>query len=327
MDDIIGALVSVGYGKETTRGTHVPATRWIGKYELSFFPRADKIMNESSYNHLAKNSGQATLRKYGEGDITAKIFDAAIVDFLVMVGGQAPTTAAVASQAGAYDHTGALLNTNTHPSYTLAVKEGGLADQRFPGAMLNSLSLEFATDDYAKMTANFLSEEPVTVANTPAHTQEIEFVPSDAHVYIVAKGGDLNAATEIADVRRASIEFNKNLIRKETLGNKKINPRNGRMEISGEIELFYNSQTFKDYWKNDTELALRLKLEATDATIGVSTHPFVQIDLPFMMIENWEPDYGADDLIPQTLSINGYLDANTGQFFSYKVRNTTASYA
>lgn len=327
MDDIIGAMVAVGYGKETTRGTHVPATRWIGKYELNFYPKADKIMNESQYNHLAKNSGMASVRNYGEGDLTAKIFDGAIADFLIMVSGQLPTSGAVSGQAGAYDHTGTLLNNNSHPSYTIAVKEGGLSDSRFPAAMLNTLSLEFAVDDYAKMTAGFLSEEAVSVANTPAHTQEREFTPSDAHLYIVAKGGDIGAATEIADVRSASLEFNKNLLRKETLGNKKINPRNGRMEITGEIEIFYNSQTFKNYWKNNTELAMRLKLEGLTDTIGVSTHPALTIDLPFMMVENWEPDYSADDLIPQTLSVHGFLDANTGEFFGWTVRNTTASYA
>lgn len=327
MDDIIGAMVSFGYGKETTRGTAVAPTRWLGKYELNFIPKADKIMNESQYNHLAKNSGMATTRNFGEGDVTAKIFDAAIVDFLIMVSGQVPTTTAVSGQSGAYDHAGTLLNSNAHPSYTFAIKEGDLSDSRFPGGMLNTLSLEFAVDDYAKMTAGFLSEEATAVSNTPAFTQEREFTPSDAHLYVVAKGGDLDAATEIADVRSASIEFNKNLLRKETLGNKKINPRNGRIEVTGEIEIFYNSQTFKNYWKNNTELALRLKLTGLTDTIGVSTNPSVQIDLPFMMIENWEPDYSADDLIPQTLSIHGFLDANTGILYNYKVRNTTASYA
>lgn len=327
MSDIIGALVSFGYGKETVRGTAVAPTRWLGKYEFSFLPKTDKILNESAYNHLAKNSGMATLREYGEGEVTAKVFDAAIGDFFRMLTGQAATSAAVAAQSGAYDHAFNLLNTNNHTSYTLAVEEGDVTDKRYPGAMLNSLSLEFAVDDYAKMTANFLSEKGADASNTPAFTQEREFVPSHASLKVVAKGGDLDAASILADVRAASIEFNKNLLRKETLSNKAINPRNGRMEVTGEIEIYYNATTFRTYWENNTELALRIKVENTDDIIGVSTHPSLTIDLPFMMIENWEPDYGSDDLVPQTLSIHGLYDASTGDFIDLTVRNTVAAYA
>lgn len=327
MSDVIGALVSIGYGKETTRGTAVAPTRWIGKYELNFTPKSDKVMNESAYNHLSKNSGIATIRKYGEGELTAKIFDKAIGDFMRMVTGQAAVSTAVPSQSGAYDHAFSLLNNNSHPSYTIAITEGDISDRRYPGAMLNTLSLEFAVDDYAKMTAGFLSEEGATASNTAAYTQENEFIPSHASLKVVAKGGDLDAASVVADVKSASIEFNKNLIRKESLGNKKIDPRNGRFEVTGEIEMYYNSTTFRNYWETDTELALRLKIENTDVTIGASTHPAITIDLPFMMIENWEPDYGNDDLVPQTLSVHGLYDATTGDFIDITVRNTQATYA
>jgi len=327
MEEIIGALVSFGYGQEEVGGTAVAPTRWLGKYDFSFIPKSDKIINESSYAHLAKESGIATIRQYGEGEVTAKIFDKAIGDFLKMVAGQEPTSTPVAGQSGAVDHVFSLLNSNAHPSYTLAVKEGGITDNRYPGALLSSLSLEIAVDDYAKMTAGFISEVGASASNTPAFTQENEFVPSHANIKVVAKGGDLDAATEIADVRSVSLEFNKNPLRKEAIGDKKINPRNGRMEITGEIEIYYNSTTFKDYWNNDTELAMRLEIENTDVTIGSSTSPKITIDLPFMMIENWEPDFGADDLVPQTLSIHGLYDASTGDFVDMTVRNTETDYA
>ena len=326
MSDIIGALVSFGYGKETVRGTAVAPTKWLGRYDFSFIPKSDKVLNESAYNHLSKNSGLATLREYGEGEVTAKIFDKAIGDFFAMVVGQAPTSGAVSGQAGAYDHTFTLLNTNMHQSYTLAVQEGDVIDSRYPEAMLNSLALEFAVDDYAKMTAGFISAKGATATNTPAFTSENEFEPSHATLKVVAMGGDLDAAAVLADVKSASIEINKNLLRKETLGNRSVSPRNGRMEITGEIELFYNATTFRDYWKNNTKLALRLKVENNEVTIGVSTKPSLTIDLPFMMIENWEPDYGNDDLIPQTLSIHGFYNASNGNFVNLKVRNTQSSY-
>lgn len=327
MEEIIGALVHFGYGQELERGTSVAPSRWLGKYEFSFLPKSDKIMNESSYGHLAKNSGLATIRNYGEGEVTAKIFDKAIGDFLKMVGGQEPTSGAVSMQSGAFDHQFDLLNSNMHPSYTLAVQEGGVADHRYPGAILSSLSLEVAVDDYAKMTAGFLSEAGEAASNTPAFTQENEFIPDHASVKLATKGSDMAAASVNAEVRSVSLEFNKNPLRKETIGNKRINPRNGRMEVTGEIELYFNAETIRDWWKADTELALRLEIENTDVTIGVSTHPKITVDLPFVMIENWEADYGADDLVPQTISIHGLYDASNGDFIGFTVRNTEEDYA
>lgn len=324
--EIIGALVAVGYGQEEDRGVAVAPSRWLGKYEFSFTPRADKILNESSYAHISKNSGIVTLRRYGEGSITAKIFDEAIGDFLKMVCGVEPTSEGVDGQSGAFDHTFSLLNSNLHPSYTLAVKEGGISDRRYPGAILSNLSLELAVDDYAKMTAEFISEKGEAASNSPSHTQEREFVPKHASVKIVTRNGDLDNASVNADVRSASLEFNKNPVRKETLSTDSIQPRNGRIEVTGEIELYYNNTTLRGYWENDTELALRLEIENDDVTIGVDTHPKITIDLPFMMIENWEPDYGNDDLIPQTLSIHGLYDASTGDFIDITVRNEVDEY-
>lgn len=326
MEEIIGAIVSFGYGQEEVRGTAVAPTRWLGKYDFSFTPKSDKIMNKSAYNHLAINSGMNTIRQYGEGDVTAKIFDKAIGDFLKMVAGQEPVSTPVVGQSGVVDHVFTLLNTNGHPSYTLAVKEGGVTDNRYPGAILSSLSLDVAVDDYAKMTAGFISEIGASATNTPAFTQENEFTPSHASIKVVAKGGDLDGATEIADVRSASLKFNKNPIRKETIGDKKVNPRNGRMEITGQLEIYYNSTTFRDYCKNDTALAMRLEIENTDVTIGTSAHPTITIDLPFMMIETWEPDFGADNLVLQTLTIHGLYDAATGDFVDMTVRNKEANY-
>lgn len=324
--DIIGSLVSFGYGQEATRGTAVAPTRWIGRYDLSFIPKSDKIVNESAFNHIMKNSGMKSLRNYGEGSITAKLFDEAIGDFFKMIAGQEPTSVAVPSQSGAIDHTFSLLNSNMHPSYTFAISEGEVSDKRFPGGMISSLSLDIAVDDYAKMTAEFISEEGADASNTVATSQETEFIPDHASIKVIAKGGDLSAAAVVADVRSASLEMNMGILRKETLSNKRVNPRNGRMEITGEIEIYYNNTTFREYYENDTELALRIELENTEVTIGVSTHPKVTVDVPFMMIENWEPDYSNDDLVPQTLSIRGFLDADSGVALSLKVRNTVANY-
>lgn len=326
MSEIIGALVNFGYGEEVTKGTAVAPTKWLGKYDFSFIPKSDKVMNESSYGHISKTSGQITTRKYGEGSVTAKIFDAAIGDFMKMACGKAPVSSAVSGQTGAYDHVFTVQNDNAHKSYTLAVEEGSITDSRYPGAILSSLNLDFAVDDYAKMSATFLSEEGASASNTPTFTQENEFSPEHASIKVVAKGGDLDAASINADVRSASLEISKNPLKKETLSTTTIQPKNGRMEVKGEIELYYDATTFKTYWDANTELALRIKIDNTDVTIGTDTSPSLQIDLPFMMVADWQPDYSNDDQVMQTINFVGHYDASTGDFVEITLRNTTASY-
>jgi len=325
MADVLGANVHLGLGAEATPGTAVAPTRWLGKLEFDFFERQDGILNETAYGHLAAHSGRHVLREFGEGSMTSKLFDRSYGDLLVLLFGQAPTTADVVGDTTVKDHTFELLNSTEHKTYTLAVQEGDVEDMRYPGAMVTGGSIEIAVDDYVRTSVDFLSQLPATATNTPAYTEENEFVPSHVTTKLVADGGDLDAASALADVRSITVNIGKNPIRKETLGNKNVTPRIGRNEATIEMELYYNATTFRDYRRNNTKLNLRVDITNTDVTIGTSSNPRLRLEAP-VYVEDWEPGYDEGDLIMQTVTFRVVRDVGSGDWLTAVLRNLATVY-
>lgn len=329
MSDVIGRNVAFGFQKETVRGTAVQsAIKWIGKLDFDFKPGVDTVTNESGFNHIAKANQIDIIRRRGAGGLTSKLFDKNVGDLFTLAFGQAPTSTQVSGDTTVYDHVFSLLNSNSHASYTLHTVEGDIVQKSYPGAIMDEMTIDIVTDDYAKVSTSFLSRKSVAPSPslTPAYTDENEFVPKHAVVKVVALGGDLSAASAVADVTEAHITISKNPVDRPTIGSDDVDPRNTVLEVSGEIHLYYNATTFRDYRDNQTKLALRLQLTNTDVTIGTSKNPTVTIDVPYIKITDWDPDYSADDLVQQTIQFTGLLNVATGTILTATVRNLQTSY-
>jgi len=329
MSDVIGRNVAFGFQKETVRGTAIQsAVKWVGKLDFDFKPTVETITNESGFNHIAKNSRVDIIRKGGSGGLTSKIFDKQVGDLLTMAFGQVPTSVAVSGDTTVYDHTFALLNSNSHQSYTLHTVEGDIIQNSYPGAILDEITIDIVSDDYAKIASSFMSRKAVVPSPTlvPAYTEENEFLPVHAGLKVVAKGGDLTAASVVADVTEAHLTISKNAFNKVSLGTDDSDPRNTVVEANLEVKLWYNGTTFRAYRDNQTKLAARLQVINTDVTIGTTSKPTLTIDLPYIRVAEWDADYSADDLVQQTINCPVLLDLATGTFLTAKVRNLQTSY-
>lgn len=329
MSDVISRNVAFGYQKETVRGTAVQsAVNWIGKTEFDFVPDIETIDNETGYNHIAGLSGSAIIRKGGAGGFSSLLFDKNIGHHFNLLFGQSPVTTAVVGQTGVNKHVWSLLNNNSHLSYTIHTVEGDIAQNSYPGAILDETTIDIVTDDYAKISSSFMSRKAVapSPALVPAYTEENEFLPIHAKVFIVAKGGDLDAATVIADVTEAHFTASKNPTKRPTISSDTSDPRNTVIAGQLEIKLYYNSTTFRAYRDNQTKLAMRLQLKNTDVIIGTSANPTVQIDVPYTKVKEWSPDYGDTEMSTQTITCPVFLDLTTGKFIEGSVINTVVSY-
>lgn len=329
MSDVIGRNVAFGWQKEVVRGTVIQtAVKWVGKLDFDFKPGVDTVTNESGFNHIAKANQIDIIRRRGAGGFTSKIFDKGIGDHLVLAFGQAPTSTPVSGDTTVVDHVFALLNSNSHASYTLFTVEGDIKQSAYPGAILDETTIDVVTDDYAKISSSFLSRKAaVPTTLTPAYTDENEFLPKHAAVKFAALGSDMTAAAVTADVTEAHITISKNPTDRPTIGSDDVDPRNTVIEVSGEVHLYYNATTFRDYRDNQTKLAMRLVLTNTDVVIGTMTkNPTVTIDIPYVKITDWDPDYSADDLVQQTIQFTGLLAVATGTLLTATVRNLQTSY-
>lgn len=329
MSDVIGRNVAFGYQKEAVRGTAIQsAVKWIGKLEFDFKPDIESITNETGFNHIAKNSRVDIIRRGGAGGLTSKIFDKNVGDIFSMAFGQAPTTADVVGDTTVKDHTWALLNNNSHLSYTLHTVEGDIKQASYPGAILDETTIDIVSDDYAKISSSFMSRKHVapSPALVPAYTEENEFLPVHASVKVAANLAGLDAASVVADVMEAHLTISKNPTKRPTIGSDNTDPRNTVLEANLEIKLYYNAATFRDYRDNQTKLALRLEVKNTDVTIGTSKNPTLTLNFPYVRVAEWDADYGSDDLVPQTINVPVLLDLASGTFMTAVLRNLQASY-
>lgn len=329
MSDFISRNVAFGYQKEVARGTAIQtAVNWVGKLDFDFLPDIETIDNETGYNHIAGLSGSSIIRRGGAGGFTSLLFDKGIGHHFNLLFGQSPTTTAVVGQTGVNKHVWDLLNNNSHASYTIHTVEGDVDQLTYPGAILDETTIDIVTDDYAKISSSFMSRKSQAPSTTlvPAYVEENEFLPIHAKVFIVNKGGDLDAATVVADVTEAHFTASKNPTKRPSISSDSSDPRNTVIAGNLEIHLYYNSTTFKQYRDNQTKLAMRLQLKNTDVTIGTSANPTVQIDVPYTKVKEWSPDYGDTDMSTQTINCPVFLDLSTGKFISATVINTATSY-
>lgn len=331
MSDFISRNVAFGYQKEAVRGTAIQtAVKWVGKLDFDFLPDIETIDNETGYNHIAGLSGSNIIRRGGAGGFTSLLFDKSIGHHFNLLFGQAPTTTTVAGTGNesVKKHVWALLNNNSHVSYTIHTVEGDVDQLTYPGAILDETTIDIVTDDYAKIASSFMSRKSQAPSTTlvPAYTEENEFLPIHASVAIVAKGGDLDASSVLADVTEAHFTASKNPTKRPSISSDSSDPRNTVIAGNLEIKLYYNSTTFKAYRDNQTKLALRLKVENTDVTIGADQHPTVFIDVPYTKVKEWTPDYGDTEMSTQTISCPVFLDLATGKFLEGTVINLETSY-
>lgn len=126
MARVIDRQVSVGFGKESTRGTAVAATAWYPKLSLSFADKVDRVTQESTFGVLDKNSGRYTVKQRGEGDLEGAVYKNLFGHILSNFFGQTPTTTTV--ETTAKQHVWTLAQINTHLTHTIA--RGGTANSR-----------------------------------------------------------------------------------------------------------------------------------------------------------------------------------------------------
>lgn len=329
MSDVIGRNVAFGFQKEAVRGTAIQtAIKWVGKLDFDFKPDIETVVNESGFGHIAKNSRVDITRRGGAGGIGSKIFDKNVGDLLLMAFGQAPVSTSVSGDVTVKDHVFTLLNNNSHASYTIHTVEGDVTQDSYPGAILDELTLDVVTDDYAKLSASFMSRKRVAPSPTlvPAYTEENEFLPVHASFAVGTYGTAFSALPVVADVTEAHLTISKNPTKRPTIGSDNTDPRNTVLEANLEIKLYYAISTFRAYRDNQTKLAGRLKIENSDVTIGTLSKPTLTIDIPYLRVQDWDADYSSDDLVQQTINCPVLLDLTTGTFLSATVRNLQASY-
>lgn len=325
MTEFIGRRVSVGVGIETTRGTAVAPSYFFRHLSLDFARKTTAIQNESAMGRVEKINDSAVVSQWAEGKLEGKVTDTGVGYLLANIFGQV-SSAAVAGQTGAYDHTFTIGQSQTPPTLTIARKDPN-TDRRHALGTLSDFELSVEAGDWVKVNATIMAKMGTDIANTVAFLDENEFTSRDIVIKLANDQAGLASATPVA-AKSFKITINRNATTYNSFtGNLDIsNIFTGAYELTGEMVLIYNTTDWENKYYNNTAQAMEVKIENKQVTIGASTNPSVTFKAPRVRVSEWSQSNDLDNVIEQTLSFSLEFDTTSGKALEAVLRNTKANY-
>ena len=321
----IGRKVSVGFGKETSRGTAVSATHWLPKMDLSIDDKINHATDNSSVGVIENAQGSDITSKYAEGNISGRLSDTTLGIVLLSLFG---TDTATLVETTAYDHVFTVLETAQHPTLTLCLAgPNESTGYRHALCMIDTLEMDFEVNKYCTYKAGFRANVSAAGANTPAYTaSENAFLPSQATFKFATDLSGLTAAAAIS-VRKVTLTVKSNVDEDYTIGNlSPVDRVNKTFECEGTVELVYSDRTYTDLLVADTQKAIRIKALMTGTTIGASSNPTITIDLAKVKLTEVARKFTNDDVVVQTLKFKAFYSLTDSKMITVTLRNTATSY-
>lgn len=211
------------------------------------------------------------------------------------------------------------------PSFTLQKglpQAGGTVDAyTFLGCTVDSFEFDFTNGDIATLKTT-IDAGDLTTATAYASPSYV----TAPNLFHFANGsistGTLtsptttalgSAATPVADIRGGSISVNHNTTQDRYNyggGGRKAKPTTGLREISGKLDIEYDSSTFRDAVLNETPMSLVLTYTAGALTAGSET---LQVIIPEIKFDSEMPKTNGTDLIIQSMSFQGLDNLTAAQ--------------
>jgi len=232
-----------------------------------------------------------------------------------------------ASYLSAYKHTYTLSNSAQHQSLSLHTNDP-IGNLIFELTMLDKLVIKIVPKEIVKTTLSFKSKNSLDSSSTAALIAENKFLGRHLDFRLASTTSGLAAASKITSVKSLTLTIEKNTEIYDVIGTVQPNDIiNKNIMISGEIELSYEDNTWKNYMLDGTYKAMRIALINTQATVG-TTNPTFLIDLSKVEFDAWEVDYPLNDLVNQKIKFACLYDlgANGNLFNDAYVINAVTSY-
>ncbi len=324
MTKYIGRRISVGIGKESTRGTAVAAEYWLPWTSLAFEGKVETVLNESAQGTIYGAQNSALVKEWGEGSLDCLIGDKSVGLLFTSILG---TVASVekGADAGVYDHTITLAETPQHQSLTLNIDEAN-GDKQYPLCVVDKISIGFETGKILDMSVDLLAKKGATAALTPAAVSENLFRPQDFSFKIAADIASLEAAQAVV-IRSANIDISSNNEADDVLGSTQPNDfLNKEFMVEGDFEFVYNSTTVEDYVLAGTQKALRFTIENADVTIGATSHPKIVITLAKVVFTEKDRKRDLNGIVTLKANFKALYSVSDSKFGSIVVTNLVTAY-
>jgi hypothetical protein len=318
----IGSRIDIGVAKESVRGTAAAPTYWLRPSEISVDERVMRSNDESSRNLIEDSIDSQVVGKYGEGNFTLPVRDKSFGLLMLSLFGSVADTLV---EAGVYDHTYAIQQSNQHQSLTLHFKDQN-AGKDYALSMLTEMEFAVELEKHAMAKFGFRSKVGASQVRAASYVSENIFLPTHGDVRFAANLAGLAGATPIK-VRQVTVKLNKNVEEDRALGD--VNPQdilNRLFQAEGEIVLVYDDLTYVNNMLNNTTQALRVDLTNASVTIGAVSSPRVRFEFTKVLLEEVSRGFGKGDVVVQTLKFKAFYSETDSALASAVVRNVIAAY-
>ena len=322
--EIIGRQLELGVALETTRGTaETTAERWIKNVTATIQERAEHAIDDNSHGNLADSDNRRVIKKWVEGSLEGILQVDVVGYFLYNIFGGISSSLV---ETGVYSHAISLDSTTIeHPSLTFFAKDGGVQNLNISNGMISSLEINASMDDYVRFTTNIMASEASTGTDTPAYSEEQDFVGKDITVKTASTEGGLAAATAIS-IKELGITLDTGAIVDYVLG--QYNPDDiydGKLSIQGTIVKNFTDEVYKDLFLGDDAKYMEIAITGSQV-IGATENPTITILLNKVKITAWERSGGNDELVTEALEFKAFYNETDDEMGKITIINNTDEY-
>jgi hypothetical protein len=323
MAKIIGRQVSIGLGKETTRGTVVAPAFEVKQASEGFDDKFDKVNSEVSVGTIADSDEMFITKIWSEGKIDGHLTSETAG--LALLAGLGAVSSAV-KETTAYEHTFTLLESNQHPTLTVDVKRGTNEHLAFGNAVISALEISASPNEIVKLGVELKAKKGVASTTTPSYVDETRFVGKNVSVKLATDLAGLDGASAI-NIRKMDIKINKDVEADHNLGS--VEPTdfyNGQFVVTGTLDLVFDSTAYKTLAFNGTQKALRVEIVNSDVVIGAVSNPSLTIDLAKVKFTEYSVKSELKDISVQHLVFKAYYSLADAKMITAKLVNEVVSY-
>lgn len=323
-NEFIGREIDFALAVEQTRGTaEASAERNVRKVNCNLIPRAERVVDDSTFGKLEDATNIRTVRKWNEGDVEGIVHADVLGYYLYNIYG---SVASSTVSGDVSEHVFTMDQTIKHPSLTLFVKDADVRQEKLAGGMITTLELTANTDNFVRYTANFLAMEGEADTSTiPSLETEYDFVGRDITVKMASTEGGL-ATADALELKDLSLTLNTNAEADFVFGNYSPNNiYNKQFSIEGSFTRNFVDETFKDLYESDDFEYMEITITG-EADIGGGNNPSITILLNKVAVQDWSRTSAGDDLSTEDVSFKAFYHETDEQASQVTLVNLTDSY-
>lgn len=327
----IGRLITLGFAKESTRGTaETAASYWSPFDTLDFNPKVKNVIADQAMGVIENSAGEYRVSQFEDGSFKCPLTDQSVGPIFYSLFG-AMASAAHSGETTVYDHTFTVAESAQHQSLTFFTHDPlGGTDYTYANGVVHKMEIDAELEKFIMLTNSLSAQTGVAQTSfTPTIVSENRFIPQYMAFKYASSVSGLSSATPIA-IKSIKLTIDEDIEEQNVLGS--ISPAdflNKEFKVDGQLEAVYQNLTdFKSTFLATPNIgqAMLIDMKNTDVTIGTASNPELAVTLNQAFFYDWTLKVTPKDTVYQTLKFRATYKISDAAMIKAVLTNTVATY-